>query len=56
MNKDYTFLFPGQGSQHKGMGKNILDTYTLSKKYYSTATDILGYDILEHSLSQSLYI
>lgn len=37
-----TFLFPGQGSQHKGMGAELFDYYpTLIEQ----ANDILGYDI-----------
>ena len=51
MSKNYTFLFPGQGSQYKGMGKNILNSYAGSKKYYSTARDILNYDILDISIN-----
>ena len=51
MSKNHTFLFPGQGSQYKGMGKNILNSYAGSKKYYSTAKAILNYDILDISIN-----
>lgn len=39
-----TFMFPGQGSQKKGMGGELFDEFdTLTKK----ADDILGYSIKE---------
>ena len=48
MNNSFTFLFPGQGSQFKGMGKNMLELYTdISNNYYSYAEGILGFDILK---------
>ncbi|WP_160717034.1 ACP S-malonyltransferase [Chitinophaga solisilvae] len=36
------FLFPGQGSQRRGMGKELFPQY---KTYTDNASDILGYDI-----------
>jgi trans-AT polyketide synthase/acyltransferase/oxidoreductase domain-containing protein len=36
------FLFPGQGSQHKGMGRELFDAYP---EYERQASDILGYSI-----------
>ena len=56
MNNSFTFLFPGQGSQFKGMSKNLLDLYKISKGYYLEAEEILGYDILEISVQDSLNI
>ena len=50
MNSSLTFLFPGQGSQFKGMGKNLLNSYEISKNYYLEAEKILGFDILKISL------
>ena len=50
MNKTYSFLFPGQGSQFVGMGKNNINNYTLSNKLYEEGSNILGYDIKEISL------
>ena len=41
------FLFPGQGSQNVGMGKDLYDNYTAAKNVFDTA-DI----ILEKSLKQ----
>ena len=51
LNNSFTFLFPGQGSQFKGMGKNMLESYSaISNNYYSHAEEILGFDILKISL------
>ena len=37
-------MFPGQGSQYKGMGKNLFTKYEAETKLAST---ILGYDLKE---------
>ena len=39
------FVFPGQGSQFVGMGKDLYDSNTLAKKLFDEANDILGYEI-----------
>jgi malonyl CoA-acyl carrier protein transacylase len=39
-----TYLFPGQGSQHTGMGENLFDTFP---DITATADAILGYSIKE---------
>ncbi len=39
------FLFPGQGSQYVGMGKDLYDTYPAAKKIYDKAATVLDIDI-----------
>ena len=38
-------MFPGQGAQTTGMGKDIYDEYDEAKKVYDKASDILQMDI-----------
>ena len=39
------FLFPGQGAQVVGMGKDFFDAYDLAKKRFAEADEALGYSI-----------
>ena len=39
------FVFPGQGAQFTGMGKDLYDASPLARKLFSIGSDILGFDI-----------
>jgi [acyl-carrier-protein] S-malonyltransferase len=39
------YVFPGQGSQFKGMGNNLFESSNDAKKMFENANDILGFDI-----------
>jgi [acyl-carrier-protein] S-malonyltransferase len=39
------FIYPGQGSQAVGMGKDIFQTYPMAKGMYSRADEILGFEV-----------
>ena len=54
MNKNnLTFLFPGQGSQYKGMGLNIYKNFSIAQETYKKASEILGYDLKKISFDLS---
>ena len=38
-------LFPGQGSQYPGIGKDLYDAYDIIKDTYAEASDTLGLDM-----------
>jgi [acyl-carrier-protein] S-malonyltransferase len=40
-------VFPGQGAQFVGMGKDLYDTYPLAKQIFEQANDILGFKITD---------
>ena len=44
MNK-LAFVFPGQGAQAVGMGKDLFDQYDVAKRFFAEADEALGYSI-----------
>jgi len=45
------FLFPGQGSQFVGMGKELCDAFQVARKTYEEADAILGFSISDVSFN-----
>ncbi len=47
------FVFPGQGSQYSGMGKDLADNFAVAKQVFEEANDTLGFDLAELCFSGS---
>ena len=41
------FVFPGQGAQFVGMGKDLYENSPLAKELFEKANEILGYRITD---------
>jgi [acyl-carrier-protein] S-malonyltransferase len=45
------YIFPGQGSQFVGMGKDLYDSHAIAKTLFERANDILGFRITDRMFS-----
>ena len=54
MAKKIAFLFPGQGSQSVGMGKDLYENFDAAKKVFDTADSVLGKSITKLNLDRIL--
>lgn len=43
----HAFVFPGQGAQFVGMGKDLYDNVPLAKELFDRANEILGFPITD---------
>lgn len=46
-----TYIFPGQGSQAVGMGKDLFDNFSASRKVFEEADEALGFSLSEMCFS-----
>ncbi|MCP4650752.1 MAG: ACP S-malonyltransferase [PVC group bacterium] len=43
--KKIAFIFPGQGAQYVGMGKDLCEQFEVAAKIFKTADEVLGFDL-----------
>ena len=43
------FVFPGQGSQYRGMGSDLYRDFAVARQVYDQASDVLGFDLRQLS-------
>jgi [acyl-carrier-protein] S-malonyltransferase len=41
------YVFPGQGSQYRGMGSDLVDEFPAAREVFARASDVVGYDMAE---------
>ena len=49
----YLFLFPGQGAQYPGIGRDLIQSYSTVAEIYEYAGSVLDYDIVQISQDNS---
>ncbi len=49
MSRKIAFLFPGQGAQYVGMGKELYEKYEIVKETYAEAQKAVGFDVSKMS-------
>jgi len=47
------FQFPGQGSQYRGMGSDIVAEFAVAREVYDRASEVLAYDLAQLSFEDS---
>jgi len=52
--KKVALIFPGQGSQYVGMGKDLYDRFKLVRDIYDEAGSVAGYDMAEKCFKKPL--
>jgi [acyl-carrier-protein] S-malonyltransferase len=52
--KKIALIFPGQGSQYVGMGKELYDRFKLVRDVYEEASSVVGYDMVEKCFKRPL--
>src|ERR1044072_7495966 len=45
------YIFPGQGSQAVGMGKDLFDNFAVAREVFEKADDALGFSLSEMCFS-----
>lgn len=45
--KKIAFIFPGQGSQYPGMGRDLFDKYEPARRIFNKACEVVGFDLKE---------
>lgn len=48
-NDKILYLFPGQGSQYRGMGSDLAAEFPVARDLYARASEVVGYDLTELS-------
>ena len=43
------FVFPGQGSQYRGMGSDLYSEFAVARQVYDRANEVLGFDLCQLS-------